>query len=216
MSVMTMTATVTAGETFSMYLTGSGTATVDWGDGNSENVTLREYVEDEDEEEDEEYLIPHTYAASGSRTIKITGAMVAGLDCYDNQLTALDVSKNTALTMLGCGKNPLTALDVSKNTKLEHLNCIFNNLNTLDVSKNTELVRLWCEGNNLNNLDVSKNTALTSLECYYNQLNAAALDALFGTLHSNTGYKYIGISGNPGTSGCNKAIAEQRGWTVSD
>ena len=40
------------------------------------------------------------------------------LSCYNNQLTSLNVSNNTALTYLGCGKNQLTILDVSNNTAL--------------------------------------------------------------------------------------------------
>jgi Leucine-rich repeat (LRR) protein len=45
------------------------------------------------------------------------------LDCGSNQLTILDVSKNTALTELWCGENQLTSLDASKNTALEFLFC---------------------------------------------------------------------------------------------
>jgi hypothetical protein len=43
------------------------------------------------------------------------------------------------------------------------------------------------------------------------------LDALFGTLHSNavTRGKLIDISGNPGAEGCNRSIAEKKGWRVS-
>ena len=40
------------------------------------------------------------------------------LVCYNNQLTELDVSKNTKLMELSCYNNQLTSLDVSKNTKL--------------------------------------------------------------------------------------------------
>ncbi|MCH5325729.1 MAG: leucine-rich repeat domain-containing protein [Duncaniella sp.] len=57
------------------------------------------------------------------------------LNCYGNQLTTLDVSKNTALTTLYCSRNQLTALDVSKNTALTTLYCRENQLTTLDVSK---------------------------------------------------------------------------------
>ncbi len=42
---------------------------------------------------------------------------------------------NMWLYWLGCGSNQLTALDVSKNTKLEVLSCSRNRLTTLDVSK---------------------------------------------------------------------------------
>ncbi|MBO4826478.1 MAG: hypothetical protein J5506_04490, partial [Prevotella sp.] len=92
------------------------------------------------------------------------------LDCYKNQLTALDVSKNTALKTFYCDENQLTALDVSKNTALTLLMCSDNPLTELDVSKNTLLKRLSCTKNQLNALDVSKNIALTSLGCGDNQL----------------------------------------------
>ena len=45
------------------------------------------------------------------------------LYCFNNRLTELDVSKNTALVYLYCSTNRLTALDVSKNTKLKGLHC---------------------------------------------------------------------------------------------
>ncbi len=94
------------------------------------------------------------------------------LDCYYNQLTSLDVSKNTALTYLSCGLNKLTSLDVSKNTALTMLYCFSNKLTSLDVSKNTALTGLSCGANQLTSLDVSGCTALTSLECYGNQLTS--------------------------------------------
>ena len=140
-----------------------------------------------------------------SQTVTI-GGDVTVLLCNDNQLTTLDVSKNTALTTLDCSKNQLTALDVSQNTALKWLSCSYNQLTTLDVSKNTALTRLdcrknpltaldvskntklkylFCSKNQLTALDVSKNTALTSLTCSYNQLTAldvsqnTALTALY-------------------------------------
>ena len=92
------------------------------------------------------------------------------LNCCFNKLTSLDVSKNTALTILECHVNRLTSLDVSKNTALTELNCSINKLTALDVSKNTALTELYCNDNQLTSLDVSKNTALTGLKCRNNQL----------------------------------------------
>ena len=92
--------------------------------------------------------------------------------CTDNQLTALDVSENTALTKLNCCFNKLTSLDVSKNTALTILECNANRLTSLDVSKNTALISLSCVCNQLTSLDVSKNTALTKLNCSINKLTA--------------------------------------------
>ena len=92
------------------------------------------------------------------------------LDCDDNLLTSLDVSRNTALTYLSCAVNELTSLDVSANTELTDLACNSNELTSLDVSRNTTLTYLDCDGNLLTSLDVSRNTALTYLDCDDNLL----------------------------------------------
>ena len=86
------------------------------------------------------------------------------LNCGYNQLTALDVSKNTTLTKLYCKNNQLTVLDVSKNTALTYLRCNRNQLTALDVSKNTALTKLYCSTNQLTSLDVS-NTDMDELDC---------------------------------------------------
>ena len=96
--------------------------------------------------------------------ISIYGALTK-LECTNNQLTALDVSKNTSLTELQCSGNQLTSLDVSKNTAFMVLICGGNQLATMDVSKNVALTELQCSDNQLTSLDVSKNTALTYLDC---------------------------------------------------
>ena len=93
------------------------------------------------------------------------------LYCSENNLTQLDVSKNTALEVLYCSENNLTQLDVSKNTALEALDCLKNNLTQLDVSKNTALEVLDCSGNNLTQLDVSENAKLCELKCYNNNIS---------------------------------------------
>ena len=111
------------------------------------------------------------------------------LTCRFNNLTTLNVSKNTALTGLYCSTNPLAKLDVSKNTALESLECDNNQLTALDVSKNTALTDLHCVNNQLNALDVSKNTALTSLSCFNNQLTA--LD-----VSKNTALRTLGCNDN--------------------
>ena len=160
---MTMT---TDSKKVSLKLAGSGTATIDWGDGNkAETVTLNDFVE--------EWLgnnYSHVYSDTSSRTITIIGANITHLGCYKNLLTELDVSKNTTLKLLDCSANRLTKLDVSKNTALTHLDCGFNLLTELDVSKNTALTVLFCNYNELTKLDVSKNTELTHLGCGSNQL----------------------------------------------
>ena len=121
------------------------------------------------------------------------------LNCCFNKLTSLDVSKNTALTILECNANRLTALDVSKNTALTELNCSINELTALDVSKNTALISLSCVCNQLTSLDVSKNTALQILNCNYNQLTVLDVSkntALTGLKCRNNQLTVLDVSKN--------------------
>ncbi|WP_281324418.1 T9SS type A sorting domain-containing protein [Flavobacterium sp. IMCC34518] len=97
------------------------------------------------------------------------------LHCYENQITTLDVSKNTALTYLGCDSNKLTSVDISKNTALTIFGCDFNKITALDVSANVVLTFISCRYNQLASLDISKNTALTSLNCSGNKLTSLNL-----------------------------------------
>lgn len=109
-------------------------------------------------------------------------AALTSLNCSYNQLTSLDITKNTALTYLDCSHNKLQStnvsgkmsisatLNVSNNTALTYLNCSYNQLTALDVTKKTALTYLDCSYNRLSALDVTKNTALTYLDCSNNQL----------------------------------------------
>ena len=143
------------------------------------------------------------------------------LYCSTNQLTSLDVSKNTALKDLWCTDNQLTSLDVSKNTALTELYCEFNQLASLDVSKNTALTKLYCWNNQLTSLDVSKNTALTLLECFNNQIKGDKMQALVNSLPTVTNGKFwvIDTKNSNEQNVCTKdqvAIAKGKGWTVYD
>ena len=98
-----------------------------------------------------------------------------GLNCDINPLKSLDLSQNTALTQLTCSENQLESLDLSQNTALTELNCYNNLLESLDLSKNTALTILACDNNQLTSLDLSQNTALTQLSCNNNQLESLDL-----------------------------------------
>ncbi|MFH2142016.1 MAG: T9SS type A sorting domain-containing protein [Bacteroidota bacterium] len=100
-----------------------------------------------------------------------TFIVITGLYCWNNQLTTLDVSNNTALNVLRCDENQLTALDVNNNTALTELGCGLNLLTILDISNNTALKILWCNGNQLSSIDVSNNVSLNDFQCSYNPLN---------------------------------------------
>lgn len=95
---------------------------------------------------------------------------LTNLDCSNNQLTSLDLSKNTALISLVCNSNNLSNLNVSKNVVLTELMCNNNKLKILDISKNTKLDTLDCRKNNLSNLNISNNSSLCILFCDHNEL----------------------------------------------
>lgn len=95
---------------------------------------------------------------------------VTKLVCSRNELTELDLSKNTALTWLECDQNHLTELDLSKNTELTYLDCNSNKLTALNLSCCNKLTELNCSLNKLTILNVSGCSVLTNLKCYENQL----------------------------------------------
>ena len=94
------------------------------------------------------------------------------LECHNNQLTSLDVSKNTSLQSLACYNNKLTSLNVSNCTALTKLSCQGNQLTSLDIGDCTALTELSCSKNKLTSLNVSNNTALTIIMCDSNQLTS--------------------------------------------
>ena len=105
---------------------------------------------------------------------EISGTKV--IDCNSKSIADLKgVEYFNALTELDCSWNQLTELDLSKNTALERLCCGGNQLTELNLSKNTALTMLSCGGNQLTELDLSKNTSLYRLLCSYNQLTALNL-----------------------------------------
>jgi Leucine-rich repeat (LRR) protein len=140
--------------------TSSKAMTIDWGDGQTDSYTSTAYTT----------KLTHQYVNNDLHRVRINADRLTELECANNLLSSLDVSRNTALTRLECHNNGLTALDVSKNTALMRLKCYNNQLTALDVSWNTALIRLWCSENQLTDLDVSRNTALIVLYCYENQL----------------------------------------------
>ena len=122
------------------------------------------------------------------------------LDCDDNELTTLDISKNTALVKLYCSWNHLTSLDITNNVALKRLLCYDNELTSLDVSKNTALTFLDCEENKITALDVSMCTELESLTCGDNELTQLDISNLtyLESLNCNDNYlTTLDVSSNP-------------------
>lgn len=110
--------------------------------------------------------------------------------CQNNQLTSIDVSKNSNLRTLYCDNNQLGSIDVSKNTLLSYLSCNYIGLTTLDVSANPNLEGLDCVGNQLTSLDLSKNPVLRTLWCHSNQINESEMGKLVKSMPT--------VQGDPG------------------
>ena len=106
--------------------------------------------------------------------ISISGPVLF-FECSGENITSLDISKNSQLKVLDCSQNSLTSLDVSKNTTIGTLNCSNNNLSSLSISKNTVLSILKCSDNRIASLDLSKNTGLFELRCSNNKLTSLDL-----------------------------------------
>ena len=115
--------------------------------------------------------------------------LITKLYCQFNTFTTLDISQNTALTLIQCGSGNLNALTVSPNSALKNFNCTAGNLSALDVSQFPGLEILACAGNNLITLNVTQNTSLKNLYCKDN--NLTTLD-----LSQNTVLEYLNCSEN--------------------
>ena len=111
------------------------------------------------------------------------------LNCDNNQLTSLDVSNLKLLESLYCNNNQLTSLDISNNKVLTGLQCMNNQITSIDISNNKELKAVFLRNNKLTNLDLSNNTSLHSLNCDNNQLTS--LD-----LSNNIALTGLGCEGN--------------------
>ena len=109
--------------------------------------------------------------AQSTNTIAVYGK-ISQLYCQGNSLTNLDITKNTALTLLDCSNNKLTDLNIVDSTRLETLLCYKNKITSLDLSKDTNLIFVSCNENMLTSIDISKNNKLTALYVSNNSLSA--------------------------------------------
>jgi len=177
-------------------MAGSGTVTIDWGDGTVEVKTLPNKDTMDDDWTDIRYYFNHNYSNTSTRIIKISGDNIThfylaggptwtGLDVKNNpalmhlnfwstEISEIDLSANVELVYLRCNETYLTELNISTNKKLTYLSCgglaSSYGLTTLNLSANTALTWLSCPNNKLMSLDVSANTALTNLHCSGNEL----------------------------------------------
>ena len=115
----------------------------------------------------------HRYVLT-AQTVKIIGNC-SNLDCSENGITSIDLSKNSLLTFLNCTSNKLEVLDVSNEAKLRTLVCSDNQLTSLVLPQNSQMTGFNCDWNKLTELDLSTQTKLVYLKCNRNALTSLDL-----------------------------------------
>jgi len=121
------------------------------------------------------------------------------------------------LVFLNCGNNDVTDIDVSKAAELQQLYCDKNDLLVLDVSCNAKLVRLGCGSNKLTSLNLSKNPKLTGLYMQNNMFDACALNQIYNdipkhrTMSANVNLR---VANNPGAKASNTSFAFDKNWNI--
>ncbi|HET8810758.1 MAG TPA: T9SS type A sorting domain-containing protein [Flavobacteriaceae bacterium] len=99
------------------------------------------------------------------------------LECDGNNLSSINLSKNTALEILNCANNQLTAIDLGNNLQLKELYCNNNQLSSLDISKNHNLIKLNADWNQLTSIDI-RNAHNDNLQDY-SSLNNPNLSCIY-------------------------------------
>lgn len=134
---------------FSFTSYGNCLFTIDWGDGQVEEIR---------NEKGEELHMEHMYAGQGKWNIYLRSDETHTVTSFHYTceiciLKALDVTQCPILTDLYCVNQGLRRLDVSKNPRMKRLVCRGNRLQTLNIRKNNRLIQLDCSDNPLTRLD---------------------------------------------------------------
>ncbi|SDS39323.1 Por secretion system C-terminal sorting domain-containing protein [Polaribacter sp. KT25b] len=104
--------------------------------------------------------------------------LINGLSISD--LTGIEAFIN--ITRLDCYSNNLTALDVSSNLALTRLHCSNNQIETLDISANTQITDIQCHNNGVLyqlNIANGNNSNFSYMKAYGNSLSCIQIDAGF-------------------------------------
>ncbi|MBQ7742049.1 MAG: InlB B-repeat-containing protein [Bacteroidaceae bacterium] len=99
---------------------------------------------------------------------------VQSINCFNNSLTSLDLSKNKELKNLDCSNNQLTTLKLPTSAPLASIACYNNKLTSLNlVSFSSTLQNVYCSDNALTSLTLpSSASQLTTVKCWNNQLTS--------------------------------------------
>ena len=127
---------------------------------------------------------------------------VKDLNCSGQELTTLDLERNSSVEKLNCSGNQLTKLWLDRTgSSLKYLTCSVNEFTALDLSKCSELIELSCGNNKLTSLDLSANKKLQKIVAGSNKLTTLDTRNLpeltYLNLWGNDDLKSIDVSKNP-------------------
>ncbi|MBO5485524.1 MAG: leucine-rich repeat domain-containing protein [Eubacterium sp.] len=92
------------------------------------------------------------------------------LRCFDNNISKLNVKNNIKLKLLYCGENKISKIDLSKNKNLQEFYARENKISKIDISKNSKLKFLSVSENKIQKLDLKKQKKLEDLYCAGNKI----------------------------------------------
>jgi hypothetical protein len=124
---------------------------------------------------------------------------ITNLNCSDNQLTNLDVSSNLMLSYLIVFNNSLTSVNVTQNTALTRFWCMFNDISNLDLSQNSGLVFLQANNNLLTSLNIANGNNTNVIACITNN-NSLTCITVDNAAYSTTNWTGNDFNKDAGTS----------------
>jgi len=90
------------------------------------------------------------------------------IDCHINQINNLNISECIELTDLTAWSNNLTFLNTSQNINLSSIDLSYNSITHIDFSNNIQLLNFSCTYGNFEHLDFSNSQNIISVGCSYN------------------------------------------------
>lgn len=138
-----------------------------------------------------------------SSTFVLSLSSLQQLNLTDNEMTALNLTGNTALDVLKCAGNSLTKLNLSKNSDISVILAQDNAITSITMPTSAgapNLRQVFVDNNSLSTLDLSESSSLSTLSCENNQLTSVTLPASTQLYSMACGGNNLTFSSLPGAS----------------
>jgi len=95
---------------------------------------------------------------------------LSNFECYSNNISIIDITKNPLLTLINCSTNNINVLDTTFSINLVRLYCKYNNISILNLTNTVNLKTLDCRSNNILDINFTNLTILESVFCNGNEI----------------------------------------------